>query len=119
MKQKHLNTVRIRRANRVRAKIRGTAARPRLSIFRSNKYIYLQLIDDVSGRTMLSVSSFGLKNRGKGMKKYDQSKELGGLLAEKAKAAGLKSAVLDRGGYRYHGRVKAVADAVREGGLKL
>ncbi|PJC65364.1 MAG: 50S ribosomal protein L18 [Candidatus Colwellbacteria bacterium CG_4_9_14_0_2_um_filter_50_12] len=119
MKQKHLNTVRSRRASRTRVKIRGTEDRPRLSIFRSNKYIYLQLINDVSGRTILSVSSFGLKGRGKGVKKSDQARELGKMLAEKAKTAGLETVVLDRGAYRYHGRVKAVADAARERGLKL
>ena len=119
MKQKHLNTIRSRREDRNRMKIRGTKDRPRLSVFRSNKYTYLQLIDDSSGRTVISVSSFGLNNRGKGVKKSDQAKELGKMLAEKAKAANVKTAVFDRGSYRYHGRVKAVAEAAREGGLKL
>jgi large subunit ribosomal protein L18 len=119
MKQKRLNIARLRRASRTRVKIRGTAERPRLSIFRSNKYIYLQLIDDEAGRTMLSVSSFNLKNRGKGVKKLDQAKELGEMLAEKAKSIGINAIIFDRGAYRYHGRVKTVAEVARKGGLKL
>lgn len=103
---------------RVRKKIIGTAQRPRLNIFRSNKYIYAQLIDDEQGRTLLSASSYeaAISNDGN---RSDQSKEVGKLIAERAKAAGIEQVVFDRGGYLYHGRVKALADGAREGGLKL
>lgn len=119
MNQNKLNTVRERRARRNRAKITGTKERPRLSIFRSNKNIHLQLIDDSVGKTVISMSSLALKNKGKGLNKSEQAKELGKMVAEKAKVAGIKAVIFDRGGYRYHGRVKAIAEAAREGGLKL
>lgn len=102
--------------NRSRAKISGTAEKPRLSIFRSNKYTYAQLIDDLKGHTLASASTQELK---KGGKKAELAKLLGELIAEKAKKAGIKSAVFHRSYYRYHGRVKAVAEGAREGGLKF
>jgi large subunit ribosomal protein L18 len=107
--------VRLRRRRRVRAKVRGSAARPRISVFRSNRGIFAQLIDDDSGRTLASVSwtESALRDLGP----LEQAKRAGELLAERAKAAGVESAVFDRGGYQYHGRVQALADGAREGGL--
>ena len=110
-----------RRKMRNRKKVRGTADRPRLSVFRSSRYIYVQLIDDASGETLASSSSLMLE-RAKGLtSKYggnrDAAKEVGLDIAAKAKDKGLTSARLDRGAYRYHGRVKALADGAREGGL--
>ena len=110
-------TVRERQArihSRVRKTINGTAARPRLNIFRSNKGIYAQVIDDVSGTTLAAASSKEVATTGS---KTDKSKAVGQLVAEKAKAAGVGSVVFDRGGYLYHGRVKALAEGAREGGL--
>ncbi len=105
---------RIRRHKRLRAKIFGTKDRPRLSIFRSSKRMYLQLIDDGAGKTLLSAST----GEAKGIKgKESQAKTVGKILSEKALALGIKQIVFDRGGYKYHGRVKAVADAAREAGL--
>ncbi len=101
----------------IRRKISGTAERPRLSVFRSNRAIYAQMIDDVKGVTMAAVSS---KELGKdAVLNIEISKEVGKKLAEKAKAAGLETAVFDRNGYPYHGRVKAFAEGVREGGIKF
>ena len=108
---------RLKRRHRVRAKVSGTAERPRISVFRSNRGIHAQLIDDLSGRTLAAVSwtEGGLR----GLKPMEQAGKAGELLAERAKAAGVDSALFDRGGYRYHGKVKAFADGVREGGLKV
>ena len=108
---------RLRRHRRVRGKVRGTAERPRLVVFRSNRGIEAQLIDDVAGKTLAASSALGLKSF-KG-KKVDQAAEVGKSLAAAAKSAGIESAVFDRGGYLYHGRVKALADAAREGGLNF
>jgi len=103
---------------RVRRKIRGTANRPRLSVFRSNRCIYSQLINDLDGTTIVAASS--LENAiGDEGSKSEQSKKVGQLLAERAKAAGIENVIFDRSGYRYHGRVKALADGAREGGLKF
>ncbi|HNU81122.1 MAG TPA: 50S ribosomal protein L18 [bacterium] len=104
-----------RRQDKVRAKISGTASRPRLNVFRSNRGLYLQLIDDVSGRTLASAHVRELKD--KKLKKVEAAAALGKILAEKARALGIKEAVFDRSSYRYHGRVKAVAEAAREQGL--
>ena len=108
---------RLRRRRRVRAKIRGTAERPRLSVFRSNKGVQAQVIDDVAGHTLAAVSwtEADLKSLGS----MEQAKRAGELLAERAKAAGVETVIFDRGGYRYHGRVKALADGARENGLKF
>lgn len=103
---------------RVREKIKGTAERPRLSIFRSNRYIYVQAIDDVTGRTLASASSREDSVAGEG-NKTEQAKKVGKLLAERAVAENIHTVVFDRGGYLYHGRVKALADGAREGGLKF
>jgi large subunit ribosomal protein L18 len=116
--KKKLNGLLVR-ARRVRAKVSGTAERPRLSVFRSNTSLYLQLIDDVAGRTVLAAHSRevkGAKEEGLGTKEAE-AMALGRLLAEKAKDKGLTSAVFDRAGYRYHGRVKAAAEGARAGGL--
>ena len=109
---------RARRHKRVRGKIFGTAERPRLAVFRSNKGIFAQLIDDDSGRTITGASWLGLKKSFKG-NKTQQAAEVGKQLAEAAKQANVYAVVFDRGGYLYHGRVKALADAAREGGLKF
>ena len=106
---------RLRRRRRVRAKIHGTAERPRVSVFRSNRGIFAQLIDDDSGRTLASVSWTEADLHG--LPRMEQAQRAGGLLADRAKAAGVQTAVFDRGGYKYHGRVKALADGAREGGL--
>jgi large subunit ribosomal protein L18 len=108
---------RIRRHKRVRKGVSGTAERPRLVVFRSNRGIEAQLVDDIAGKTLAAASALGLKSF-KG-KKVDQAAEVGKSLAAAAKSAGIESAVFDRGGYLYHGRVKALADAAREGGLKF
>jgi large subunit ribosomal protein L18 len=108
--------LRERRHRRVRGKISGTAKRPRLAVFRSNVGIAAQLIDDQSGRTLAAASWQQLKKSFKGSKS-DQAKEVGKLLAANAKQAGLEACVFDRGGYLYHGRVKALAEGAREGGL--
>ena len=106
---------RLRRRRRVRAKVRGTTERPRLSVFRSNRGIGAQLIDDVAGHTVAAVN--WTEGDLKDLKTMDQAKRAGELLAERAKAAGVETVVFDRGGYRYHGRVKALADGAREAGL--
>jgi large subunit ribosomal protein L18 len=107
-----------RRHRRVRGKVAGTAERPRLVVTRSNRGIVAQLVDDSNGRTVASASWLQVAKSFKGDKSA-QATEVGKLLAQKAKAAKIESAVFDRGGYLYHGRVKALADAAREGGLKF
>jgi large subunit ribosomal protein L18 len=106
---------RLRRRRRVRAKVRGTAERPRLSVFRSNRGVQAQVIDDVTGHTLAAVN--WTEDDLKSLKSMDQAKRAGELIAERAKAAGVESVVFDRGGYRYHGRVEALADGARESGL--
>jgi large subunit ribosomal protein L18 len=108
---------RLRRRRRVRAKISGTAERPRLSVFRSNRGIFAQLVDDAAGRTVAAVNWIEPELRSLG--RLDQAKRAGELLAERAKSAGVETCVFDRGGYRYHGRVRALAEGAREGGLKF
>ena len=108
---------RLRRRRRVRAKVRGNADRPRLSVFRSNRGVNVQLIDDVAGRTLAAVT--WTESDLKGLQSMEQAKRAGALIAERAKAAGVESVVFDRGGYRYHGRVKALAEGAREGGLRF
>ncbi|MBX9929496.1 MAG: 50S ribosomal protein L18 [Gemmatimonadaceae bacterium] len=106
--------LRKRRHLRVRAKVAGTPERPRLVVFRSLKHMSVQLIDDVAQRTLMTVTDAGLSG-----KKSEKSTAVGKLVAEKAKGAGISKVVFDRGGYRYHGRVKAVADGAREAGLEF
>jgi large subunit ribosomal protein L18 len=108
---------RLRRRRRVRAKVRGTAERPRLSVFRSNRGIQAQLIDDDAGRTVAAVNWVESDLRGMGT--MDQARKAGQVLAARAKEAGAETCVFDRGGYLFHGRVKALADAAREAGLKF
>ena len=100
---------------RIRKSVNGTAERPRLSVFRSNKQIYAQVINDLTGMTLASASSLGLEK----MPKQEQAEKVGELVAEKAKAAGVETVVFDRNGYLYHGRVKQLADGARKGGLKF
>ena len=108
---------RLKRRRRVRAKIRGTAQRPRIAVFRSNRGLFAQLIDDDLGHTIASVqwTEDGLRD----LKPLEQASEAGKRLAQRAKDAGIERAVFDRGGYQYHGRVKALAEGVREGGLAV
>jgi large subunit ribosomal protein L18 len=108
---------RLRRRRRVRAKVHGSAERPRISVFRSNRGVFAQLIDDDAGRTVAAVNWTEADLRGR--KPMDQARRAGSLLAERAKASGVQSAVFDRGGYQYHGRVRALAEGAREGGLEF
>ena len=108
---------RLKRRRRVRAKIRGTAERPRISVFRSNRGIFAQLIDDDSGRTLTAVSWTEPELRD--LPPLEQASKVGQVLAQRASEAGVQQAVFDRGGYQYHGRVKSLAEGAREGGLKL
>ena len=109
---------RLKIKQRVRKHMAGTPERPRLSVFRSNTGMYAQIIDDEAGRTLVSASSLKDK-KANGMAKIEQAKLVGQAIAEKAKAAGIEKVVFDRNGYLYHGRVKALADAAREGGLNF
>lgn len=114
-KNAHKRQRRTRRRRRIRKRLFGTPARPRLTVFRSNKQIYAQLVNDVAGRTLASANTLNL-----GLQKgsdTDAARQVGAKLAERAKDAGVEQATFDRGGYRYHGRIKALADAAREGGL--
>ena len=108
---------RLKRRRRVRAKIQGTAARPRIAVFRSNRGIFAQLIDDDAGHTIASVNWTEDELRSLG--RMEQARRAGALLAGRATAAGVETAVFDRGGYQYHGRVKALAEGAREGGLRF
>lgn len=107
---------RIKRHKKVRAKVFGSAKIPRLNIYRSNKGLFIQLIDDKAGVTLTSVNDQEIKS---GKTKTEKAREAGKLIAEKAKKADIKKVVFDRGGFQYHGRVKAVADGAREGGLEF
>ena len=108
---------RLKRRRRVRAKVVGTAERPRISVFRSNRGIQAQLVDDLAGHTLAAVS--WTESDLRSLKPLEQATKVGTLLAERAKAAGVERAVFDRGGYQYHGRVKALAEGAREGGLEF
>jgi large subunit ribosomal protein L18 len=103
---------------RIRAKVKGTPGRPRLSVFRSNKQIYAQIIDDLKGVTLVSAASSVMKNA-QSVAKVDQAKLVGEMIAQRAIAAGINEVTFDRGGYLYHGRVKSLAEAAREAGLKF
>lgn len=109
--------LRIRRHRRVRAKLAGTASRPRLAVFRSNAYIYAQLIDDATGHTLAAASDLGTERAS--MDRTARAEAIGKLVAERAQALGITAVVFDRGGRRYHGRVKALAEAARSAGLKF
>ncbi|MGC8879040.1 MAG: 50S ribosomal protein L18 [Anaerolineae bacterium] len=112
---------RIRRHRRVRKKVLGTPERPRLNVFRSLNHIYAQVIDDSRGHTLVAASSIDpeLRDQLKGLTKTQQAAKVGRLVAERALRAGIQRVVFDRGGYKYHGRVKALAEASREGGLEF
>jgi large subunit ribosomal protein L18 len=108
---------RLRRRRRVRARVVGSAERPRLSVYRSNRGVFAQLVDDGAGRTLAAVNWTEAELRK--LSASEQAKRAGELLAERAKAAGIESCVFDRGGYKFHGRVRALAEGAREGGLKF
>jgi large subunit ribosomal protein L18 len=110
---------RVRRHRRVRKKVMGTAERPRLAVFRSNKHIYVQAIDDVAGKTIASASTMETELRSGATATIDAAKQVGKLIGERTKAAGATTVVFDRGGFKYHGRVAALADGAREAGLTL
>jgi large subunit ribosomal protein L18 len=116
---KQKRDARIRRHRRVRKTVRGTAERPRLAVFRSNRHISAQVIDDVAGRTIAAASTVETTIGASGTSNITAATEVGKLLAERAKAAGVEKVVFDRGGNQYHGRVAAVADAAREAGLEF
>ncbi|MDR1727297.1 MAG: 50S ribosomal protein L18 [Acidobacteriota bacterium] len=115
------NKERRRIHKRIRAKVVGSAERPRLCVYRSSRYIYAQIVDDGQGKTLAAASTVekDLRGDGKGTGNVEASKKVGKTIAERAKAKGIESVVFDRGGYIYHGRVKAVAEAARESGLKF
>lgn len=119
--KKKLNQIRLRRKSRARVKLFGTALKPRLSIFRSNKQSYAQLIDDETHKTLVSASTAEIKKHDKNTKnaKVKAGEELGKLVAEKALKAGVKQAIFDRGDKKFHGRVKAAAEGARSAGLKI
>lgn len=115
-------TNRQRRHKRVRAKVQGTGARPRLNVFRSNAHIYCQVIDDQRGHTLAAASDLDADVKsvaGDGATKTDRSRAVGKVIADRARAVGVETVVFDRGGFLYHGRIKAVADGAREAGLKF
>jgi large subunit ribosomal protein L18 len=111
-------TVKQTRQTRIRARVKGVAAQPRLSVFRSNKYVYAQVIDDETKKTIVGATEKELSLKEK-LNKSERAKELGKLIAKKAITKKIEKVVFDRGSYRYHGRVKAIADGAREGGLKF
>jgi large subunit ribosomal protein L18 len=117
MSVKTKQTSRLRRRRRVRAKVRGSAERPRLAVFRSNRGMVAQLIDDTRGHTLAAVS--WTESDLRDLARMEQASKVGALLADRAKKAGVETCVFDRGGYRYHGRVKALADGAREAGLRF
>ena len=121
MGKNDLRAARIRRHRRVRLKVRGTTSRPRLSVFRSLNHIYAQVIDDTSGHTLVAASTMDPEARGgtDSKTKSGEAELVGSVLAKRALAEGIKQVTFDRGGYKYHGRVKALAEAARKGGLEF
>ena len=121
MSTQKIEKVRVKRKRRVRAKVSGTMARPRLSVFRSARHIYVQAVADDIGKTLTEASTLSsdLKDAVSGLKKIEKAKLVGTLLSKRLKELGIEEAVFDRGRFLYHGRVKALADAAREGGLKF
>ena len=111
--------IRFKRKKRIRARVEGTAERPRLSVFRSNRHLYVQLVDDVKGHTLVAASTSEEELKGKVGGTIEGAKTLGNLVAKRALAKNISQVVFDRSGYLYHGRIKALADAAREGGLKF
>ena len=118
IKRPHTNAQRMKRHQRVRAKVSGTPERPRLNVYRSEKNIYAQVIDDVAGNTLVAASSLDKEIEGNGGNKT-AARAVGKLVAERAKAKGIDCVVFDRGGYLYHGRVQELAEGAREGGLEF
>jgi large subunit ribosomal protein L18 len=116
---KQKRDARIRRHRRVRKSVRGTAERPRLAVYRSNRHISAQVIDDVAGRTIAAASTVEAETRSAATGNKDAASTVGRLVAERAKAAGVERVVFDRGGFLYHGRVESLADAAREAGLEF
>jgi large subunit ribosomal protein L18 len=116
---KDKQTARVRRHFRVRKKVAGTAERPRLAVFRSNRHIYAQVIDDTTGRTLAAASTAEPAQRGGSTGTVDAAKKVGELVGERAKSAGIERVVFDRGGFRYHGRVAALCDGARAAGLEV
>jgi large subunit ribosomal protein L18 len=110
---------RVKRHRRVRKKVSGTAERPRLAVFRSNRHIYAQVIDDTTGRTLVSASTAEAEQRSGATATVDAAKAVGQLVGERAKAAGISRVVFDRGGFRYHGRVAALCEGARAAGLEV
>lgn len=119
MKPKQKRQHRIYRHNRVRAKIQGSSKRPRVAVFKSNQYTYAQVIDDQANKTLASVSNYRGKKIKTKIKKTEGASKVGETLAEKMKEIGISEAVFDRGGFKFHGRVKAVAEGLRKGGIKI
>lgn len=111
--------IRFKRKRRIRSRVEGTPERPRLSVFRSNKHLYVQLVDDIKGHTLVSVSTLEAELKEKTGGNIEGAKVLGNLVAKRALAKNIAQVVFDRSGYLYHGKLKAVADAAREGGLKF
>jgi len=111
--------IRFKRKRRILSRIEGSAERPRLSVFRSNQNLFVQLVDDIKGHTLVSASTVEEELKGKTKKNVEGAKTLGGLIAKRALAKNITKVVFDRSGYLYHGRIKALADAAREGGLKF
>ena len=111
--------IRFKRKRRIRARVEGSTSKPRLSVFRSNRHLYVQLVDDAKGHTLVAVSSLEEELKGKLDLSIEGAKALGGLVAKRALAKNISQVVFDRSGYLYHGRIKALADAAREGGLKF
>ncbi|MBX9685568.1 MAG: 50S ribosomal protein L18 [Candidatus Obscuribacterales bacterium] len=119
LKKADRNEARRKRHMRIRQRIQGTAERPRLCVYRSNKHIYAQIIDDVSGNTLVSASTLDEESKAEKTWDCDAAKAVGELIAKRAKDKGIEAVVFDRGGYIYHGRVAAIADAAREAGLEF
>ncbi len=121
MSKRSPRELRLRRHRRVRKRVEGTPGRPRLAVFRSNQHIYAQVIDDTAGRTLAAASTVDKALSGKlaGKTKTERSRDVGQLVAQRALDAGITQVVFDRGGFKYHGRVQALADAAREAGLKF
>ncbi|WP_448516268.1 50S ribosomal protein L18 [Pseudothermotoga sp.] len=121
IKKEDRNLKRIKRHLRIRKKVKGTPEKPRLAVFKSEKHIYAQIIDDTKGHTLASASTLDKELRQKLSKTYniEAAKEVGKLIAQRALSLGIKTVVFDRGGFKYHGRIKALADAAREAGLKF
>lgn len=118
-KTSNKQVVRFKRKRRIRARVEGTVERPRLSVFRSNQNLFVQLIDDAKGHTLVAASTLEEDMKGKVGSSIEGAKQLGGLIAKRALAKNISQVVFDRSGYLYHGRIKALADAAREGGLKF